>query len=247
MKNLVIAAVGDDSCHSYWLNNKTNFDLALIYFGSDIQKAKEYSKDAKFFKQAKGDKFKLIYQFYKDFEKIISENYQFIWMPDDDIIISGNEIDRLFEISECEGLILSQPAVKGYFSHRITMPKFLSYFRYTNFVEVLAPLMEISVFVNLSSTFCLNESSWGYEFLWVKMLDNPKDKIGIIDSVTIFHTRPIGKNYSRFSVHPFEELKDLNLKFNLELNLSKMKRNLITHKTVYKKLFSFKKDKIELN
>ncbi len=247
MKNLVIAAVGDDSCHTYWLNKKTNFDLALIYFGNDMQKAKDYSKDATFFIQAKGNKFKLIYQFYTDFEKIISENYRFIWMPDDDIIISGSEIDRLFKITEREGLILSQPAMKGYFSHRITKPKFLSYLRYTNFVEVLAPLMEISVFKNLSSTFCLNESSWGYEFLWVNMLGNPKDKIGIIDSVVIYHTRPIGKNYSRFSVHPFEELKDLNLKFKLNLNLNNFKRNLITYKTVYKTFYPFKKHEMELN
>jgi hypothetical protein len=241
MKNLVIAAVGDDSCHTYWLNNGTNFDLALIYFGSDIQKAKDYSKVAKFFKQAKGNKFKLIFQFYKDYEKFISENYRYIWMPDDDLIISGSEIDRLFEISEREGLILSQPAIKGYFSHRITKPKFLSYLRYTNFVEVIAPLMEISIFINLSNTFCLNESSWGYEFLWVKMLGNPKDKIGIIDSVIIYHTRPIGNNYSRFSTHPFEELKDLNLRYKLNLNLKNFNRNLITYKTVYKTIFPFKK------
>lgn len=237
MKNLVIVAVGDESCHPYWLKTNHSFDLALIYFGCKMKKAEEYSLNSKFFKRDKGNKFKLIFQFYKDFEEIITKNYKYVWMPDDDVIIAGSEIDRLFEIAELEGMILCQPAMEGYISHKITKPKFLSYLRFTNFVEVLAPLMEISVFKKLSDTFCLNESSWGYEFLWAKLLGNPIDKIGIIDSVKMIHTRPVGKDYSRFKTPPNEDLKDLNLKFNLNLDLIKFKKNFVTYKTIYKRIF----------
>jgi hypothetical protein len=240
MKNLVIAVVGDQSCHPYWIKGTRNFDLALIYFGDDSNVAEEYNCSAKYFKKAKGNKFKLISEFYKENEKLITENYLNIWMPDDDIIISGDEINRLFEIAHKERLILCQPAMKGYFSHKITRPKFLSYFRNTNFVEVLAPLMEINVFKELEKTFCLNDSGWGFEFLWVKILGNPIDRIGIIDSVKIIHTRPVGNNYSRFSVHPLDELKILNKEHDLNLNLVHFENNFKTHKTVYRFLSHFK-------
>jgi hypothetical protein len=241
MKNLVIVPVGDESLHPYWLKTNHSFDLALIYFGSDTQKADKYSLESKFFIRAKGNKYKLIFKFYKEFEEIIHKNYKYVWMPDDDVLIEGSEIDRLFKIAEQAGMILAQPAMKGYISHKITKPKFLSYLRFTNFIEGLAPLMEISVFKKLSTTFCLNESSWGYEFLWVKLLGNPIDKIGIIDSVKMIHTLPQGRDYSRFSKLPFDDLKELNAKFELGINLTQFNKNFITYKTIYKRIYPFKK------
>ena len=67
MKNLVIAVVGDSSCHKTWLSKKNNFDLALIYYGNDKNKAFEYNECANYFMQEKGNKFHLIYEQFRDF------------------------------------------------------------------------------------------------------------------------------------------------------------------------------------
>jgi hypothetical protein len=107
------------------------------------------------------------------------------------------------------GNVTSQPSMVGFISHSITKKRILSFIRYTNFVEVLAPLMSLNCLIKLKDTFNLNESSWGLDILWPLLLKYPKNKIAIIDKIFMRHTKPVGGDYSRFKDHPSEDLRNI--------------------------------------
>ncbi|MES2372528.1 MAG: DUF707 domain-containing protein [Bacteroidota bacterium] len=232
MKNLIIAAVGDDSRHTEWLTGEVNFDICLIYYGGDIKKITAYQQQAAYFLSAKGQKYHLIKKFAEANPDVLAQ-YEYVWMPDDDVSIDAKGINRLFQIAKEKQLWLCQPAMIGYHSHAFTRPRLFSFLRFTNFVEVLAPLMSIDTLLFLKDTFALNESAWGLEFLWNHKLNTPKNRIAIIDKIKMRHTKPVGREYSRFSMHPIEELKIINDRFNLQLNLNDLKKSFKTYKVIY--------------
>lgn len=212
MKNLIISAVGDSSLHREWISGDKIFDLALIYYGDNSLISKEYEEEANFFWQSKGMKYHLIDSFLKNNQEIFEE-YEFIWFPDDDVSISTDAINQLFEIAKKETLQLCQPAMTGYISHLITKPSPRLLLRFTNFIEVIAPLMHIETVKILQSSFTLNFSGWGFDYLWSHLLGNPRNTIAIIDAISMKHTKPVGKDYSRFPVHPKKEMKKLFRQF----------------------------------
>ncbi len=207
MRNLIISAVGDDSLHTEWITGQPEFDLGLLYYGSNEEKAREYAAQATYFCHARGMKYHLVKSFIDNNLSQIT-NYSYIWLPDNDVSISTDAINAFFKIAGEHELQLCQPAMTGYISHPITVPDPASVMRFTNFVEVLAPLMSIEALLRLKSTFDLNHSGWGYDYLWPYLLGYPKDKIAIIDAITMRHTKPIGADYSRFPKHPKKEMKE---------------------------------------
>lgn len=227
MKNyLVISTVGDESLHSEWIQNEPNFDLVLLYYGNNDQIVKEYAKQTPYVYMAKGEKYHLLKSLILSSPEFIS-NYKYIWLPDNDVSISTENINKMFEIADKYNLCLAQPAMKGHVSHRITLPQPNNLLRYTSFVEVLAPLMNLETLMLCKDTFDENYSGWGYDFLWPYLLDYPKDKIAIIDSVIMTHTKPIGTDYSRFPVLPSVESQEM---------LSRLAPDLIPDQKEYSKI-----------
>lgn len=208
MKNLIISAVGDESLHEEWIAGSANFDLCLIYYGNNHEVAARYAQQSTYFLRAAGMKYHLLSDWITGNPSLI-EQYHYIWMPDNDVSISTDAINRLFQLAVEYQLQLCQPAMKGYISHPLTEPKPGSFLRYTNFVEVLAPLMHINSLHKLKDSFRLNYSGWGYDYLWPYLLGYPKNSIAIIDSIVMHHTKPIGADYSRFPKHPKKEMKDI--------------------------------------
>jgi hypothetical protein len=200
-KYLVISTVGDESLHSEWIAGDSNFDLILLYYGNNNEIVKNYTNQTPHVYAAKGEKYHLLKSLILSSPELISE-YKYIWLPDNDVSISTENINKMFEIAEQYDLYLAQPSMKGYVSHQITLPQPGNLLRYTNFVEILAPLMNLETLMLCKDTFDENYSGWGYDFLWPYMLNYPKDKIAIIDSIVMTHTKPIGTNYSRFPIHP---------------------------------------------
>ena len=189
--NLIIAPAGDKSLYLEWLDGKPNFELVLLYYGEDIEVAKSYTKYTPHVYASKGFKWWLIKSFIEDNLDWISQ-FEYIWFPDDDLSINTDNINKLFEIAKEYKLWLCQPSLLGYASHRITLPQENSLLRYTNFVEVMAPIMNLDTVLKLKDTFDVNYSSWGLDGIWSYLLGDPKDKIAIIDTIIMTHTKPPG-------------------------------------------------------
>jgi hypothetical protein len=208
---LIISVVGESSLHHNWISNNRKYDIALIHYDDseiDFSNVEYYSK-------IKGQKYKIIKKFIENNLDIFGK-YNYIWLPDNDIEISVDDINKLFQISSENDLYLSQPSMSGYISHEITSKKGDS-IRYTNFVEVLAPLFKNYILLKLYNTFDENESSWGYDYLWPFLLGYPENKIAILDQINMIHTKPVGVNYSRFKKHPSQEMNELLKKYKLEI------------------------------
>jgi hypothetical protein len=214
-KNLVMVPAGDSSLHTHWISGNCNFDLIIIYYGNSEDVYNEYKTQSLDCVKNKGEKWHLIHNYIKNnFDKI--KHYEYIWFPDDDLLSNSDDINTLFYTNKEHELSLSQPSLDGYVSYDIEKKVEGSKLRFTSFVEIICPMMSKNTCFNLLETFIINESGWGLDYLWPKLLGYSQDKIAIIDKVEVEHTRPVGSNYSnRFKKEPMQELNELFRSHNL--------------------------------
>lgn len=190
---LVVARVGDRSLHRHWLSGgERNFDLYLSYYGAVPDR---FSMDAEYWRGRKGPKWPILAEHVRE-DASTFDAYEAIWLPDDDLLIDAKQISRMFEYFSLFGLALGQPALShdSYYSHSVLLHDGRYLVRYTNFVEVMAPIFSRESLRVLSPTFDQSRIGWGLDYLWPYLLDKASvaGRIGIIDAVTMVHTRPAG-------------------------------------------------------
>ncbi len=190
-KFLAIARAGDDSKHETWLSDRSrkNFDLLVAYYGKEPNK---WRGNADFYDQTAG----LKYPWFSDWLKnptIDIDGYDAVWLSDDDIESTSAAVSDMFEIFHEHQLWVAQPAMRRDSVH--TFPMFLTLpgykLRYCNFVEAQTPIFSKFTLKTLTWTFGENQSGWGLDFLWVKELGHPKEKMAIIDAAPVYHGRPL--------------------------------------------------------
>ncbi len=136
-------------------------------------------------------------------------DYRYVWLPDDDLAVSRRAINRLFEICRRNHLDLAQPALDeaSHVSHAVTRrdPRFA--LRFTNFVEVMCPVFSAPALATCLDTFPTTLTSWGLDAVWPSLVGAGGTRIGIVDAVTVTHTRPVGGGYDMSSA--FAEMNGL--------------------------------------
>lgn len=189
---LVIGRVGDKSLHPGWLlGAEPNFDVFLSYFGDEPDKFRD---QATYYEQVKGGKWPILHRIITEHWDLISR-YSAVWLPDDDLLTNAHDINKMFAFMQAFDLSLAQPALSldSYFSHSSLLQQTNSVLRFTNFVEVMAPIFSAEALKQLRNTFGESPSGWGLDNLWPLLLDNSnKRKIAILDAVPVVHTRPLG-------------------------------------------------------
>jgi hypothetical protein len=221
-KNLVISTVGDKSLHKYW-SKSSKYDTFLIYFGDNDL----FKDDSKFYKKAKGYKFHLIKDALEEMPELF--NYDYIWLPDDDIRTNKESIKHLFNIMQEYDLEIAQPSIMGYYGVDLTLNQKNSLIRFTNWIEIMCPCFSSDALKKCKESFKENNCGWGIEYLWNQILGRPKNKIAIIDDVIVFHTRPVltGDTYKNIS-NPFEfavnEARTLYKKWDIQNGLNEDKK-----------------------
>lgn len=190
-KHCVIAVVGCNSLHREWIDKSPGFDLHLIVYDDSYEKFRD---DTPYITKAKGAKFNLISQYLSSSD--IIQQYEYFYLPDDDILIDGDNIRRLFSYMKDYQLMLAQPAISNYYiSHPHTMKRPASKFRYTNFVEIMQPCFSRAALQQVLFTFSASKSGWGIDFHWPKLLNADKRNMAIIDDIISFHTRPVQSSH----------------------------------------------------
>ena len=197
--NLIVVRANANSLHPRWLEDvglKTrSWDLCVSWYGNetpDLSVSPEYLSHA-----PNEKKFKPIYDLF--YEGSPLWNYDRIWLPDDDLLVSGQDLNVMFHLSRKYGLDLAQPALRNipgcHINHPITAQKPGSEVRMEPFVEIMCPL-----FSKRALEICIGSikdavSGYGLDHLWPSFLGRPATRMGIIDAVGIVHTRPIGASY----------------------------------------------------
>jgi hypothetical protein len=194
-RNLVIVRAGDTSLHEQWLDGdaERNWDLIVNYFGDDPQC---YRRDDVRRIDSKSQKWLALHDLIQKLDEEVF-CYDHIWLPDDDLRATKDGINLLFEIFAKHSLALAQPALTpdSHISHLITLRSKSFQLRFTNFVEIMAPCFSRDCLKQLLPSFNENQSGWGLDFIWPTRIADWK-RIGIIDAVTVCHTRPLnGPNY----------------------------------------------------
>jgi len=192
-RNLVLLRAGDTSIHPGWLNapgSERNWDLIVNYFGDDpdIFRGGDWLRI-----DSKGPKMPGLYEFIRSHEQLVRQ-YDYVWLPDDDLRCTCQDINRFFDVCREQRLKLAQPSLThdSYFVHAITLNSPLFRLRFTTFVEAMAPCFSSDTLWRLLPVMNENLSSWGVDFVWAAMLAGDPSAIAIIDEVQVRHTRPVG-------------------------------------------------------
>ena len=199
--NLVIITCGQKSLHQFWEQDHkadSNFDLALLIY-DDSSYNDINSANAKYIQKNKGIKFKLFNQFLKENPNVINE-YEYFLLFDDDLLCTVDDLSQFFNIIKEHNFDLSQPSLTqdSYYSHIPTVKHDNSYYRLTNYVEIMCPAFSQRFLKEVMPIFDEMEFGigWGLEQYWFEFLENYKGiskylgKVGVIDAVSVKHTKP---------------------------------------------------------
>ncbi len=188
-RNLLLLPTGRESLFRNWPRPLgTTFDVALLYYDPPLETVPNWARQVW---HGRGEKFALIAEFCKAAPNI--HDYDAVFIPDDDLRISPEQVETIFHIFHFYRLAIAQPALdrKSFYSHKITRwckrPEVLM--RYTNFVEIMCPIFSRFSFRLLSDTFEKSPTGYGLDIVWAHRL--AYHNLAVIDGVQINHGRPI--------------------------------------------------------
>jgi hypothetical protein len=212
---LVVVRAGDSSLHPLWLatGGPRNWDLVVNYSGDNALRYPT-SGEAMVRIDSKGPKWPALHSLLSETSEAW-RHYEYVWLPDDDLIASCADINRMFELMAALDLHLAQPSLswdsQGAGLLMVHNPNFA--LRYTSFVEPIAPVFSRSLLRKAAPTFreSLHGSALGY--LWPKFLENPARQCAILDRVQVTaarrHAAANSASLPRGTISPAHEMDQL--------------------------------------
>ncbi len=191
-RGLVIARVGSRSLHPHWLisDKPRDWDLYLSPY-QDLPP--ELHRDCEVGEVIPGPKWsglRTLLQRWSGWR-----DYDYVWLPDDDILASQDTISRMFRQARLFGFDLFAPSLHedSHFAHYFTMRNRSLSARAVGFVEIMVPGFSRAALEHLQHTLDLSTTGWGWglDSVWPKLLDY--QNVGILDGVPVLHTRPVGQ------------------------------------------------------
>jgi len=167
-----------------WTKGLKDFDLVTYcYDDSDIGKDKSnlWIRRPGFTKYQN-------FNHYASFYPKHLEQYDYVWVVDDDMFMSTDDINKMFQMMEDYNLDLAQPSISldgmnyvQMFAHdsRYTL-------RYTNYVECCAMLLSKRGLEKVKRTFSETVTGWGWDALVSDMILE-KENVAVLDSVQAYH------------------------------------------------------------
>jgi hypothetical protein len=150
-RDLVLARVGAGSLHGSWLSgdDPREWDLHLVPFqpvpfasGPDLEVADVIP----------GPKWTGLREYLRSWDGW--RDYDFVWMPDDDIFATKATISAMFDVARVVSLDLFAPALHdaSHFAHFSTMRNHSFFGRWTGFVEIMMPAFSRGALEHLLGT-----------------------------------------------------------------------------------------------
>ena len=209
---LVVVRAGDASLHPGWIDaaRSRTFDLVVSYYGSDPARY----RDSPFERiDDPGQKYVGAQRLFRRDRFWL--DYDYVWLPDDDLATEQDEIDEMFARMDAMGLDLGHPALEwhSHYFHVVMVRSPSLSARFTDFVELMGPVFSRRFLERCLPTFDANLSGWGLSFIWPRMLGPGLQRCAIIDDATVTHTRPFGgPTYDllrKLGRDPYDEFREL--------------------------------------
>lgn len=197
---LVVVRAGERSLHTRWLRNiapeDRNWDLCVSWYGAEAAFPPDDGFEHHVF-QPVVRKFPALYALLHENSPLWA--YDYIALPDDDLMLTWRDWNQMFAVCRAYGLDLAQPALspEGHVTHDITARDRRHTLRFTSFVEVMTPVFSRAALRLCAPTFKNAVAGFGLDNVWPKLLggSGARDRIAIIDSINAVHTRPVGVGY----------------------------------------------------
>jgi hypothetical protein len=187
---LVIVRAGETSLHRRWLEGGArNWDLVVSWYG-DVPY--EPVADEQVWPQQglKWDVYTAQLQAHPE----VLEKYAYFVFADDDVEITTEAINTLFETAESEKLEIAQPGLTAdsYFSaiHHLRSPSFR--LRYSSYVEVMFPCLSRAALLRVLPYASDTPTGQGLDLIWARLEPDNRKRAAIIDTIEMRHTRPVG-------------------------------------------------------
>jgi len=189
-RNLVIVRCGRGSLHRYWLGGERNWDFVLCPY-QDVPPEPDAIMPHE---TIPGQKWSGLFRLLSDWPGW--RRYDYIWLPDDDLLADAGTINRLFDLSAEFNANMSAPALSedSYFSHPISMKNFCSAARAVTFIEIMMPCFKRESLEQLLPVIGESKTGfgWGLDYVWPHLLGYRG--LMIFDCITVRHTREAGVN-----------------------------------------------------
>ncbi len=183
---LVVVHAGDASRHPGWLHTTAgrHWDLVVCYTGRDAQRFAE-PLDGVVRVDRSGDRWPALARLMADTGEAWKA-YEYVWLPSDDLDISGDEINRLFEIAAGMGLQLAQPSLTAgsAAAHPLALHNEAFALRWSSFVDTAAPLFSTEALRRALPSMeepGVTDAALGLR--WPRLLDTPARECAIVDRV----------------------------------------------------------------
>ena len=190
-RGLVIARVGRQSLHQLWIDNANvrNWTLYISPYEELPPKLCQGCEVGEVIPGPKWSGLRTLLERWSGWR-----DYDYVWMPDDDILTDQATISRMFREARRLGFDLFAPALHedSHFAHYFTMRNRNLSARAVGFVEIMVPCFSRAALEQLRHTLDLSTTGWGWglDSVWPKLLGY--EHVGIIDGITVHHTRPVG-------------------------------------------------------
>jgi hypothetical protein len=190
-RHLVIARVGRNSLHPRWLEGEARrtWDLHLCPFEPLAAEALAHCTTSEVIPGPKWAGLREHLNAWNGWR-----NYDYIWLPDDDVLTTAANLNRFFATASALQWQLCAPALHpdSYYAHYSTMRNRNCAARRMGFVEIMVPCFSRAALERLLPTLALSTTGWGWglDSVWPKLLDY--QQMGVIDDTPVLHTRPVG-------------------------------------------------------
>jgi len=202
MRSLIITTIGEDSCVESWREGGTADMMFINYHVTPTFKYPGIYKEVKRW-----------------------WDYDYYWMPDEDIYLTGDCITEMIETMRGGNIDLAQPSI-----FPLDHDSFPSWERFvhrngpdvipSDFVEIMCPAFSKAALEACIETFPKSSSGWGLDLVWSKILQERGMRIAIINSVIAKHTREVGagglyKALKKKGILPSRERKKLMKEYGI--------------------------------
>lgn len=207
-RHLVVVRAGDTSLHPTWLpaSGQRSWDIVVSYFGD--QPGRFEASDVTCVNW-KGPKLGGIHALFRDRPDLL-DRYDYVWLPDDDLAIAPEDIDRLFAEMRRFDLLLGQPGMTAdsHWSWTVTLRNPATRLRYVNFIEVGLPCMRADLLRRVLPDLGAYVIGTGFDWAWPLKAGFDQRKVAVLDTVPVTHTRAYGGPVYRFLQGLSYELED---------------------------------------
>lgn len=190
-RNLILLRGGDSSLHPSWLGASSaerNWDLHISYYGKQdhpyLAEGVTWSDERDSPNKWNGIAASIA-------KGLDLSKYDYVAMPDDDIIIGAADWNRAFDICREHSIPAAQISLdhRSFFGLDETLKRPGFTLRYTSIAELMPAIFRADFLNELMKYLPLPGNLWALDHVVANLLRHDPRGIAIIDEVSVLHTR----------------------------------------------------------